>query len=244
MRIFFPKFLVCSLFVMLIAASADGNSLVINEKEYFEMPGLNVFVFQNAYPDGHQGGIEIIQHGNRTATCGNIRLSVAPGQWQPIPQYGEKGGQKSSASPDAIALEERRVDRQANEISLVCRYPYKSRDSQGFNPIIYPDLKLQYNVRVQAEGKAFRIIVDLEEPLPEKWVGQVGFNLELFPGHYYNKAFYMDGKSGIFPRQAHGPSNKSERNHYNPVPLATGRRLIVAPESKSFQMSIENHINE
>ncbi|MCF7885804.1 MAG: glycoside hydrolase family 9 protein [Candidatus Marinimicrobia bacterium] len=219
------------------------NSLRINKEEYFEMPGLNVFVFQNTYPDGHQGGIEIIQHGSRVASCGNLRLSVSPGQWQPIPQYGE-GGQRSSAAPSSDRISDRKIDKENNEISMVCRYPYESRDSKGFNPIIYPDLNLQYNVRVQAEGSSFKIIVDLEKPLPEKWVGQVGFNLELFPGHLYGKTYYMDNKAGIFPRQANGPVHKSNRNHYNPEPLAKGKKLIVAPETKKFRMTIENQIND
>ena len=224
--------------------SGNNRGLIINNREYFEMPGLNVFVFQNAYPDGHQGGIEIIQHGNRVATCGNVRLSISPGQWQPIPKYGLKGGQKSSAAPSSEARPELVVNKRKNEISMQCQYPYTSRDRQGFNPIIYPDLEIKYNVRVQAKGSTLKIIVDLNKPIPEKWVGQVGFNLELFPGNLYGKTYYMDDEEGIFPRQANGPVYKSEHNHYNPKPLAKGKKLVVAPECKKFRMTIKNKIND
>ena len=38
-------------------------------------------------------------------------------------------------------------------------------------------------------GSQFKISVDLEQPLPAQWVGKVGFNLELFPGELFGKAF-------------------------------------------------------
>jgi hypothetical protein len=41
--------------------------------------------FDDIYPEGHQGGISIIMHGNRVATNGDIRLEPTPGQWQPVP---------------------------------------------------------------------------------------------------------------------------------------------------------------
>src|ERR1035441_380427 len=67
----------------LISQTAD---LRLNQKEYFEAPGINVMAFQDIYPDGHQGGVSIIQNGVRVATNGDIRLEPAPGQWQPMPK--------------------------------------------------------------------------------------------------------------------------------------------------------------
>jgi hypothetical protein len=58
----------------------------INELEYFEAQGLSVLVFHNFYPQGKQGGIEIIQHGERVATNGDLRLEPAPHQWSKIPK--------------------------------------------------------------------------------------------------------------------------------------------------------------
>jgi hypothetical protein len=59
----------------------------INDKEYFEAPGIAVIVFQNFYPEGKQGGIEIIQHGERVATNGDLRLEPTPGQWAELPKF-------------------------------------------------------------------------------------------------------------------------------------------------------------
>ena len=69
-------------------SQSDNNGLVIGEGSYFEMPGLNVLVYNNTFSEGHQSGVEIIQHGVRVATNGELRLSPSPGQWQPLPKLG------------------------------------------------------------------------------------------------------------------------------------------------------------
>lgn len=50
---------------------------MVTDSGYFEMPGLDVLVFNNSYSEGHQGGIEIIQHGNRVSNNGNLRLDAS-----------------------------------------------------------------------------------------------------------------------------------------------------------------------
>ena len=217
----------------------NETGLTINDQEYFEMPGLNVFVYQNTFPEGHQSGVEIIQHGERVATNGELRLSPAPGQWQPVPEIGG-GFRHEGVSPQTVALQNRKVDRAANTISVPCRYPDKDRDRKGFNPIIYPDLNIAYTVRVRAEGASFTITVDLEQPLPEAWVGRVGYSLELFPGDLYGKTYYMDGQPGMFPRQANGPTYRNPEGEAEAVPLAVGTTLVVAPETEQFRLTIES----
>lgn len=66
------------------------SSLTINDSDYFTMNGLSVLVFHNTYPEGHQGGIEIIQHDERIATNGDVRLEATPGQWDPLPQFNQR----------------------------------------------------------------------------------------------------------------------------------------------------------
>ena len=206
------------IFVSLISYSQD---LIINQDEYFEMPGLNVMVFYDIYPEGHQGAVGIIQNGTRVATNGDLRLEPTPGQWQPIPATGNR-----EVFPDQ------------NEIRIKCTYPDESRNRKGFNPVFYPDLNFSYNVRVFGEGKKFRIVVDLEDSLPAEWIGKVGFNLELFPGLLFGKSWYIDSKSGIFPLQANGPMQKDADGNWQAFPLATGKKLTIAPDEPSQTMVI------
>jgi hypothetical protein len=72
------------LILCLIQPLFSQQSLTINEKGYFEKPGLNVMVFSDYYPDGHQTGVTVIQHGLRVAANGDLRLETSPGQWSPV----------------------------------------------------------------------------------------------------------------------------------------------------------------
>lgn len=204
-------------------ATPVAPSLALNDLEYLEMPGLNVMLAHDFYPEGHQGGVGFIQNGLRLATNGDIRLEPTPGQWQPVPKVGK-----------------RVVDFATQEISVRMEYPDPERNRTGFNPIDYPDLKFAYTLRVRPEGAAFRITVDLDQPLPAEWIGRVGFNMELFPGILFGKSFSSDGNVGIFPRQANGPGAKSGADGYQLAPLAQGRRIVVAPESDELRVAFEN----
>jgi endoglucanase len=212
-----------SILFSLSIGSAQRTALQLNDLEYFEMPGLNVMAFQDIYPEGHQSGVVIIQNGARVSTNGDLRLDPTPGQWQPMPKQ-----------------DKRVVNKQANEITTWLSYPDPSRNRKGFNPIDYPDLNLSYQVRVRGEGQSVRIIVDLDRPLPAAWVGKVGFNFELYPAALFGKSWYLDKDSGIFPRQPNGPDIPDRDGEVQPVALATGRRLSVAPESEAQQLIIES----
>jgi endoglucanase len=202
---------------------AQGTGLHLNKKEYFEAPGINVMAFQDIYPDGHQGGVSIIQNGVRVATNGDVRLDPAPGQWQPMPKQ------------DA-----REVDAASNTITTTLSYPDPTKNRTGFNPIDYPDLNFTYKVRVHGEGNSIRVTVDLDKPIPAAFLGKVGFNFELFPNDLFGRSWYLGSTSGIFPRQANGPETRDSSNEVQPLPLATGSQLSIAPETDGQRMLIES----
>ncbi|MFW5718513.1 MAG: glycoside hydrolase family 9 protein, partial [Spirochaetota bacterium] len=205
-----------------------SSRLHLNELDYLETRGLNVMLAHDYYPDGHQGGVSIIQNGLRVATNGDLRLDRTPGQWSPVPKAGE-----------------REVDRETDRISVRMSYPDEEKNRTGFNPIDYPDLELGYRVSVrplpEADDSSFRITVDLEAPLPDEWAGRVAFMLELFPGFLFGRSYSMDGTFGVFPRQANGPGAIGTEGVYQVDALATGRVLTVAPESDRQRMRIESH---
>lgn len=203
------------------------KGMFLNSREYLQYQGVNVMLAHDFYPEGHQGGVGIIQNGIRVATNGDIRLEPTPGQWSPIPKVGK-----------------RLVDKNKMEISVHMQYPDTAINRKGFNPIIYPDLTFSYTIRVLPAGKAFKIIVDLDKPLPADWIGKVGFNLELFPGILFGKSYYMDKQPGIFPRQAGDQLYKDEAGELQSTPMAKGKRLTIAPESESQRLMIENKNGE
>ena len=203
--------------------AAEPAQLALNELEYLEMPGLNVMLAHDYYPEGHQGGVGVILNGQRVATNGDLRLDRTPGQWQPTPVVGK-----------------RVIDRATGEVSVHCLFPDEARNRKGFNPIEYPDLKFGYTVRIRPEGTAFRILVDLDAPLPAEWIGKVGFNFELFPGLLFGKSFATENQTGIFPLQPNGPGVRDAAGEYQQAALATGRSLSIAPEVDALRMTIRN----
>jgi hypothetical protein len=203
-------------------AIAAQDNFTLNEQEYFERPGINVMLGQDYYPEGHQGGLSILMHDERVASNGDLRLEPAPGQWSPIPKPGK-----------------REIDRAKQEISVRLAYPDPERDRKGFNPIVYPDLQLSYTVRAWPEGEAIRLRIDMDQPVPQEWIGKVGFNLELFPGLYFGHAFQLGETEGTFPRQPTGPGELDAEGTYALAPLARGKRLEIAPDTKLHHLTIE-----
>jgi hypothetical protein len=66
----------------------------LNEAGYFAARGAEFLFFNNWYSglfsDSKLSGIELIHHGVRTATRGDVRLSNTPEQWDPIPNLDNR----------------------------------------------------------------------------------------------------------------------------------------------------------
>lgn len=78
----------------LLAKPAKQDELTLNKEEYFEARGVNVLVFSNWYnglfSDSKMSGIELIHHGERTATNGDVRIHATPEQWDAIPEFVDR----------------------------------------------------------------------------------------------------------------------------------------------------------
>ncbi|MBK7106809.1 MAG: glycoside hydrolase family 9 protein [Ignavibacteriae bacterium] len=206
---------------------SQNQKLCINDLGYYELPSLNIMVFHDFYPEGHQGGLSIIQFGNRLAANGDIRLEPTPGQWAPVPK-----------------LLNRTVEKEKNIITAKLSYPDQTKDRKGFNPIIYPDLKLNYSIKTETIDNKIKLTVNFENPIPENWKDKIGFNLEFFPGEYFGEFYFMDGKSGNFPRQANGPMYSDSENNFQITPLAVGNQIIFSPNKNLKKIKISSEKNE
>ncbi len=232
------KRLLFLLVVLLPAASCDNDSnkasnqeLKLNDLEYFETQGVNVLVYNNLFTGGFNdektSGIELIHHGVRTAQGGAVRLSHTPEQWDLVP-----------------AIPTRTVDSIANTIESVLRYEDYDFDSR---------------VIVSPKGKGVEISVYLDKPLPAALEGAAGFNLEFLPSQYWNKTFLMDGRLNRFPRYAVGntitrPNSEKPKQFkgyvtsddrgtgrfIDPLPLETGRTILMAPEDPERLVKISS----
>lgn len=176
--------------MILSCAVLSAQEFKLNESGYFKAGGVDAMAFDDFYPEGHQGGVAVIMNARRILTNGDIRFEPTPGQWQPLPMKVKR-------------------EVEGNKIITYLAYPDSSRHLTGFNPMVYPDMQLTYTVTLESYGKGLKVTVDLDQPIPERFLGKVGFNLELFPGYLFGEPWIMDGKTGIFPRQPNGPIEES-----------------------------------
>jgi len=202
-------FCIFLLILLFINGYSEDSSFKINtEKEYFEASGFTLLLFHDFYPEGKQGGIEIIQHDERIAACGDLRLEPTPGQWDLKTENGK-----------------RELDVENNTIHI---------------KNTYHEIKMDYTIHVKSAGEVFIITVDLDKPVPDEWAGKLGFNIELYPQIYFGKTYYLENNFGIFPRQANGPVQLNAAGENEPVPLASGHILSIAPEDSLYRFTIEN----
>ena len=236
-------FITAILFLFFCALSM-AQDLRLNDLEYFECQGVNVLVFSNSFNGGFNdeknSGIEIIHHGVRTIQGGAVRLNKTPEQWDLVP-----------------TMTDRKVDRNKGSIEVALRYTAAALGgpSAGFQE------NFDSRVEVTAKGKAVEIAVWLDKPVPEKLVGEAGFNLEFLPSQYWLKTFMMDGRLNRFPRYATSqtvtrPNSEKPRQFkgfktyddrgtdrfVDPCPLETGHSITMALDApeRMIRISCDN----
>ncbi len=181
------SYLLCLLF---FAGCADFNpvdqSMRLNDKQYYEKRGLNILVFSNWYnglfDDSKMSGIEIIHHGVRTVTNGDVRLDRTPEQWDAIPTFAE-----------------RKIDSTSQTIEAFLEYPkYNFKYSIKASPIadgIEVTVNLPNALPKELEGRAgFNL-----EFLPAAYF-EKGYLMDNTPGTlplYPSGPMKLDGKKAI-----------------------------------------------
>lgn len=197
-------------FLLPLQAWPKAAPLKLNDKEYFETRGMNILVFSNWYDglfsDSKTSGVELIHHGLRSVTNGDVRLNTTPEQWDATPQF-----------------KERKVNREEQSIEAFLQYP-----NQHFD----------YSIKVKQSPTGVTISVNLPQPLPKELEGRAGFNLEFLPAAYFHKSFMMDETTGSFPIYPTGLKEVNEKA--TPFPLASGQRLVLAPEDLERRISIQS----
>ncbi|MBV5283686.1 MAG: glycoside hydrolase family 9 protein [Paludibacter sp.] len=227
---FSPKYL--SVFCLLLVTNISfSQKLQINEKEYFEKLGVNIFVYNNQYAgmffDEKTAGIEIIHHGVRTATGGAVRLQHTPEQWDLIP-----------------IVVSRTVDKVAGVVNL---------------EMTYKEFDFNFRISVKSLAEGVQIELFLDKPIPKELEGKAGFNLEFLPTAYFGKSYFMDSSPYYFPKYPAGNTtieaferkvpqfsghntfdDRGKNEFIVPKPLATGKTIILAPEDPERRVKIQS----
>jgi endoglucanase len=87
----------------LCAAPLMAADLHLNDQDYFQARGLSILAYQNTFHevfrDQKLGGVEILLHGERIATDGEVRLLATSEQWDPVPKFTAR---KHGSLPDQL----------------------------------------------------------------------------------------------------------------------------------------------
>ncbi|MGD0591239.1 MAG: glycoside hydrolase family 9 protein [Bacteroidota bacterium] len=215
--------------IFLPISNLFSQKLRVNDLGYFETTGLNVFVFSNEYNgfffDEKTSGIEIIQHGVRTATGGAVRLQPTPEQWDQIP-----------------VMIDRKVDRDNNSIEVKLRYKDYNFDSK-------------VTVIAKDDGIIIRVSLDKALPeklvgnaglnlefLPSAYF-EKSYLIDNKPGTF---PLYPSGNTEVRPvskkiPQFNGYTTFDDRGRGEflvPEPLVSGKTLVLAPEDPERYVKI------
>lgn len=214
-RIFF----ICNCIIFLSPACKKINQkepeLRLNELEYFESRGFDVLVFSNWY----NGLFSDSKMSGIEIIHHEVRTATnGDVRLHPTPEQWDP-------IPEFV---ERKVDREKNMIEAFMRYP---------------DHEFEYMIRAELINEGLLLSVNLDNPLPEELEGWAGFNLEFLPSAYFERAYLMDDKPGMFPLYPGGPMKKDKSGIVQPEPLASGKTLVLAPEDPSRCITIKTEDN-
>ena len=139
---------------------------------------------------------------------------------------------------------------------LIARQADKEHDRLTAS-VSYPAYKFHYHVVVAAEPGGMRVSVNLDKPLPPALVGRAGFNLELLPSIYVDKAYSVDDKTfAVFPRSPESrmtvdppkPGDPKslwyveqwhkDKGYIQPLPFATGKSITAAVDDPLNRISV------
>ena len=202
---------ICLIALLLsIALPSRANSdLHLTAHDVLETHGLSVLLFHNSY-----------HHVFGDQKMSGLEIILHE---QRIATNGDVRLSATPAQWNAIPDFQSRKRGPSDEIAASCTYP---------------DRGLSYRVDVRPEAGGFRVAVQLDQPIPSALVGKAGFNLEFLPSAYFGKSYVVDSAPGIFPRHDDGPMEKTKEGAPEPLPLATGSRLVLSPEDPLTRVSI------
>ncbi|HWA00489.1 MAG TPA: glycoside hydrolase family 9 protein [Caulobacterales bacterium] len=204
------------------APAPAQQTLTLTDRGYYEERGLNVLVFSNWYDgnfsDSKISGVELIHHGVRTATNGDVRMLPTPGQWD-----------------DIGSLVNRTVDQAHGVIETHLRY-----DQYDFNYTIRSE--------AQGDSVIVSVVLDrpLPEALVGKAGFNLEFIPSAY-FHRSFIADGVAGAFPIYPSgdmqriAPPGPPQRIGRSGDSvaaPLPIATARRFSLAPEDPERTVSI------
>ncbi|MEJ0060290.1 MAG: glycoside hydrolase family 9 protein [Terricaulis sp.] len=220
----FSRLCALALLALAAAGAASAQPLTLNSAGYYETRGVNVLVFSNWYDglfsDSKISGVELIHHGVRTATNGDVRLMATPGQWDEIGALVSRNADPATGVIETtlryadydftyVIRTEPRGDGVVISVNLASPLPTALEGRAGFNLEFVPSAYFHHSYL--ADGNA----------------GQ----FPLYPSGPMRRR--ADAPAGPIVQIARGADSTAE-----PLPFATGRSFVLAPEDDARRVTL------
>ena len=218
------------------AAFAQTPSLHVTDKNYLDTQGFSVFLYDSTYHpvfvDQKNTAMEMILHGQRIATNGDVRLTPTPEQW------------------DLVAtLKDRHADKAANALSADLAFPTFGLD-------------YTLTVAAEAGGGvqvSVNLLKPLPAQLAGRAGFNLEFLPSIFMGKAY---LVDGSKAGIFPRTPDDPMIKvlplkdepkkayyledwdKAKGYTQPLPFAQGRHITLGIDDPLARVNVTSDTSD
>lgn len=207
--------------VIFLWAAMLGIAFITGPEVAFAMPEAQWAINENGYFEA-QGCSVLLYHNRRIYHQGGLEII----------HHGERVAGRGDVHLELASgrwagrreVGERQIDRETGEIAI---------------PVRYVSGGIGYTVRVRAQGQSLRLRIDLDRPLDPQEMAEACFSLELYPPAYFARTFHLGHESGIFPREVNRKMVEGPERGLTPAPMATGSRLVIAPEDPVRWLEIE-----
>jgi hypothetical protein len=224
-----PQALLFAVLFAALPALADSPEMHVTDNGYLDTQGFSVILYQSTYHpvfvDEKNGAMQIILHGQRIATNGDIRLVPTPEQWDVVSQFKSRDADKDHNRLTAnLAFPAYQMDYTLEvtaepggvrvSVNLDKPLPEKLAGRAGFNLEFLPSIYIDKSYEV--DGTQFGVIPrSPQDPM----------RVVLPPADDPKKLPFQDEWD-----QAKG--------YTQPLPLVTGNSITLAAEDPLYRVSV------
>ena len=204
-------------------------NLQVTESGYLDAPGFSVILYHSTFNrmffDQKNTAMEMILHGRRIATNGDVRLLPTPEQWDAIPQ-----------------LKSRNADKQNHRLTADAGYPEY-------------DFFYRLEVMAEPDGVRVAVILEKPLPerlagragfnlefLPAIYAGKTyiadGGAAGLFPVSPRDPAVSVPPPAGEPAKLPYQEEWDREKGHRQPLPFATGKSITLGVDAPQFRVKV------
>src|SRR3954470_6009454 len=229
----FMQIIVCLLLLVISAPGVSGAdfAMKVTDKNYLDTQGFSVFLYDSTYHpvfvDQKNTAMEMILHGQRIATNGDVRLMPTPEQWDIVAtlkdRHADKANNRLTADLAFPTFDFNYTLEVATEpggvkvsINLSKPLPEKLAGRAGFNLEFLPSIYM--GKTYAADEKSFGMIPRTPQDAMKKVEPPADDPKKLPYQEEWDKA----------------------KGYTEPLPIVTGNNITLAPEDPLFRIGVSS----